>query len=181
MPEKVMIFPYNPKWQEEFSRLGAALRSALGNTAIRIDHIGSTSVPGLDAKPVVDIQISVKSFTPEDPYQIPLDKLGYFLREDNTDKTELYFREKPGGKRTHIHIAKAGSWSEQTLLLFRDYLRVHPYDAKRYAKLKYKLAEKYQDDRPGYTNAKTSFVWSILKKAAQWSKDTGWEPGPSDA
>jgi GrpB-like predicted nucleotidyltransferase (UPF0157 family) len=181
MPEKVVIFPYDPQWQEEFSRLGAAFRVALGSTAIRIDHIGSTSVPDLDAKPIVDVQISVKSFTPENAYRIPLDTLGYFLREDNTDRTERYFREKPGGKRTHIHITKVGSWSEQTILLFRDYLRTHPTDAKRYAKLKYKLAEKYRDDRLGYTNAKTSFVWNILKKVAQWSKDMGWEPGTSDA
>jgi GrpB-like predicted nucleotidyltransferase (UPF0157 family) len=181
MPEKVVIFPYDPKWQEEFSLLGATLRSALGNTAIRIDHIGSTSIPGLDAKPIVDVQISVKSFEPLDAYRIPLDKLGYYLRTDNTEKTERYFREKPGGKRTHIHVTKAGSWSEQTQLLFRDYLRTHPKDARRYAKLKYNLAEQFRDNRLGYTDAKTSFVWGILRKAAKWSNDIGWEPGPSDA
>ena len=111
MPEKVVIFPYDPKWHEEFSLLVVALRSALGNTAIRIDHIGSTSIPSLDAKPIVDVQISVKSFEPLDAYRIPLDKLGYYHRADNTEKTERYFREKPGGKRTHIHVTKAGSWS----------------------------------------------------------------------
>lgn len=181
MSEKVVIFPYDPKWQEEFLRLGAALRSEFGKTALRIDHIGSTSVPGLDAKPIIDVQISVRSFEPLDAYRIPLDRLGFYWREDNTEKTERYFREKPGGKRTHIHVTKAGSWSEQTQLLFRDYMRAHSRDARRYAKLKYKLADKYKDDRLGYTDAKTTFVWKILRKAVKWSNDTGWEPGPSDA
>src|SRR5262249_11057136 len=126
MVDAIRIVPYDPAWPERFRTLGAALREALGEVALRIDHIGSTSVPGLDAKPIVDIQISVASFEPLDSFRLPIEALGYVFRADNTDLAKRYFREPPGTPRTHIHVRRAGSWSEQFALLFRDYLRTHP-------------------------------------------------------
>lgn len=180
MKDKIVIVPYDPEWPALFTSLGDALREALGNTAIRIDHIGSTSIPGLDAKPVIDIQISVASFEPLDAFRNPIESLGYVLRKYNSDLGKRYFREKPGSRRTHIHVRRSGSWSEQFALLFRDYLRMHPDDAKRYAELKYHLTAKFEADRHKYAIAKEPFIWEIMKIADEWSQSIGWQPNPSD-
>jgi GrpB-like predicted nucleotidyltransferase (UPF0157 family) len=179
--DEVVIIPYDPEWPNLFAHLGGALRAALGDFALRIDHIGSTSVPGLDAKPVIDVQISVASLEPLDAYRAPLESLGYVFRADNTERTKRYFRESPGLRRTHIHVRRAGSFSEQFALLFRDYLRAHADDARRYAKVKHRLANSYRHDRHGYTDAKIPHVWEIMTRADRWSQKVGWEPGPTDA
>lgn len=181
MTNKVVIAPYDPDWPTLFADLGTSLRAALGDVALRIDHIGSTSVPGLDAKPIIDIQISVRAFEPLDAFRTPLEGLGFVFRASNPDLTKRYFREPPGRRRTHIHVRRAGSFSEQFALLFRDYLRVHGDDAKRYAQVKHRLAKQYGDDRTGYTEAKRPIVWQIIDRAAAWGQATGWQPGPSDA
>jgi GrpB-like predicted nucleotidyltransferase (UPF0157 family) len=177
----VIVVPYIDGWPALFARTARALRVALGDVPSRIDHIGSTAVPGLAAKPVIDIQISVPALEPVSRYRGALESLGYVFREDNEERTKRYFRERPGQPRTHVHVRRAGSWSEQFALLFRDYLRVHPDDARRYATFKIRLAEKYGEDRDGYTEAKGPFLWEIMKKADRWSKAVGWEPGASDA
>ena len=181
MPEKIVIVPYDAEWPVLFDRLGADLRAALGDVALRIDHIGSTSVPGLAAKPIIDVQISVASFEPLDAFRVPLEGLGFVFRADNPDLNKRYFREPPGTRRTHIHVFRAGSWAEQCSLLFRDYMQAHDEDARRYAELKYRLAAQYQDGRAGYTDAKSPFIWETMGKAHRWSQLTGWQPGPSDA
>jgi GrpB-like predicted nucleotidyltransferase (UPF0157 family) len=181
MPLKVEILPYDSLWPQLFSAQAIALRQALGDTALRIDHIGSTSVPGLAAKPVTDIQISVRAFEPLEAFQHPLEGLGYVFRANNSERTKRYFREVPGTRETHIHVRRLGSWAQQFALLFRDYLRLHPDDANAYAALKRQLAEQYGEDRQGYTDAKDPFIWQLIYKADRWSQVIGWEPGPSDA
>lgn len=116
-----------------------------------------------------------------DTYRIPLEGLGYVFRSANPDLAKRYFREAPGERRTHIHIRRMGSWPQQFALLFRDYMRTHDDDAKLYAELKYRLAEQYGEDRVGYTDAKSSFIWETMRKADNWAQGIGWEPGSSDA
>lgn len=181
MAHRVVIVPYDPEWPALFAALGARLRRALGDTALRVDHVGSTSVPGLDAKPIIDVQVSVASFEPLEAFRLPLEGLGFVFRADNPELTKRYFREAPGERRTHIHVRRAGSWSEQFALLFRNYMRTHEEDAKRYAQLKHRLAAQYGDDRRGFTDAKAPFIWEIMRKADGWNWQTGWQPGPSDA
>ena len=156
---------------------------ALGPVALRIDHIGSTSVPGLVAKPVIDIQISVADFEPLDAYRLPLERLGYIFRADNPERTKRYFREAPGKPRVHIHVRRSGSFSEQFALLFRDYVRTHPDIASQYAQLKIRLAQQYSrvEDRHAYTEAKSPFIWRVMAQADEWAQQIGWIPGPSDA
>ncbi len=181
MANRVTVVPYDPEWPSLFTKLGASLREVLRDTALRIDHIGSTSIPGLAAKPIIDVQISVTSFSPADVYRVPLEALGYVFRAKNPELTKRYFRERPGDRRTHIHVRRAGSWAEQFALLFRDYIRAHPHSLERYATLKYSLAEQYGEDRHGYTEAKAPFIWEVMALADRWCQETGWAPGPSDA
>ena len=180
--EMITIESYNSEWPRIFRDLAGKLRDAIGSVALRIDHIGSTAIPGLAAKPIIDIQISVASFEPTDPYRRPLEELGFEYRDRDPQLTRRYFREPRSiAEGTHIHVRLAGSFSEQLNLLFRDYLRCHAADAHAYAELKCQLAQKYRGDRPGYTEAKDSFIWDIMRRADKWAQDTGWQPGRSDA
>jgi GrpB-like predicted nucleotidyltransferase (UPF0157 family) len=181
MAQVVEICGYDPAWPGLFAALGARLRGALGPVAVRIDHLGSTAVPGLAAKPIVDVQVFVAAFDPVDAYRAPLEGLGLVFRPDNTERTKRYFREAPGTRRTHVHVRRAGSWAEQFALLFRDYLRAHLDDRDRYAELKRRLARELRDDRRAYTEAKGPFVWEVMSRADRWSQEVGWAPGPSDA
>lgn len=181
MSDPVIIAAYDPEWPAQFARLGKALRRVLGSTALRIDHVGSTAVPGLDAKPILDIQISVAALEPVTAYSLAIEGLLFSWQPDNPDRTKRYFREIPGARRTHIHVRKAGSWGEQLTLLFRDYLRAHEQEARSYADLKHHLARLYHQDRQRYTDEKGPLIWQIVTRAHVWSQETGWEPGPSDA
>src|SRR5687768_10521599 len=121
--DPVEIVPYDPEWPLRFRHLASELRAALGDAALRIDHIGSTAVPGLAAKPIIDVQISVAELEPMTGYRARLEELGYRWRSDNPDLGKRYFREREGQPRTHVHVRPAGSFAEQFALLFRDYLR----------------------------------------------------------
>jgi GrpB-like predicted nucleotidyltransferase (UPF0157 family) len=112
MPQLLEICAYDPTWPSLFAALGVRLRDGLGSVALRIDHIGSTSVPGLAAKPIVDVQVSVAAFDPVEAYRLPLEGLGLAFRSENSERTKRYFREAPGTRRTHIHVRRAGSWAE---------------------------------------------------------------------
>ncbi|GAA1572314.1 MULTISPECIES: GrpB family protein [Kribbella] len=177
----IVIEPYDEAWVRRFAEVGRELRSALGGVALRIDHIGSTAVPGLAAKPIVDIQISVAALEPVDLFRVPLEGLGYVYRADNPERTKRYFREPPGTPRTHIHVRKLGSFSQQFPLLLRDYLRTHPAELPPYEHLKRRLATAHPDDRTAYTEGKLPWFWQTIRQADTWSQQTGWEPDPSDA
>ncbi|SCL16726.1 GrpB domain, predicted nucleotidyltransferase, UPF0157 family [Micromonospora nigra] len=181
MSSPVEIVDYQPVWGAAFDDLGATLRQALGDVALRIDHIGSTAVPGLAAKPVIDIQISVRSLEPVDEFRGPLEGLGYVYRADNPERTKRYFREPPGHRRTHVHVRQHGSFSQQFPLLFRDYLRSHPNVAAEYATVKRRCARQFHHDRQAYVEAKDPFIWTTIRHADAWAQQVGWTPGPSDA
>jgi GrpB-like predicted nucleotidyltransferase (UPF0157 family) len=163
-----------------FIELGLNLRNSLGNTALRIDHIGSTSIEGIDAKPIIDIQISVLDFDDELSFKPHIESLGFELRTNNDDKTKKYFREIPGTRRTHIHVRQAGSFGEQATLLFRDYLRKNSNDCTKYVNEKHRLMNLYKNDRPKYIEGKGPIVWEILNRASRWSQEVGWKPGKTD-
>jgi GrpB-like predicted nucleotidyltransferase (UPF0157 family) len=180
MSEPIIVVPHNPIWKAEFLECGIKIRESFGNIAMRIDHIGSTSIPGLDAKPIIDIQVSVNSLDPIDSYKQLLEQIGFIHRAGNPDLTKRYFREVPGKKRVHLHVRESGSWTEQTSLLFRDYLRCHSMDCLRYAEEKYRLMEIYKHEREKYVEEKEPVIWDILRRASKWSQDTGWKPGMTD-
>jgi GrpB-like predicted nucleotidyltransferase (UPF0157 family) len=179
--EPIEIHPYDQVWPTLFSELGGRLRSHLGRVALRIDHIGSTAVPGLAAKPIIDIQISVAALDPIAAFQRPLEASGLRYVADNPELTKRYFREQPGARRTHVHVRRAGSFSEQFALLFRDFLRAHDTEADAYARHKEELARRYRTDRDAYVTAKTPSIWEIIHRADIWAQRTGWEPPTTDA
>ena len=177
-----MVVPYDEEWPSLFRDVGSQLRHELRDVALRIDHVGSTSVPGLDSKPIIDIQVSVASFLPLDAFRLPLERAG-FVHRPGAELTKRYFRERSGDRRTHIHVRRAGSFNEQFALLFRDFLRSHPGSAAAYATLKYDLAAEFSapEQRHEYVMAKVPFVWETMRAADEWAGEVGWEPCPSDA
>jgi GrpB-like predicted nucleotidyltransferase (UPF0157 family) len=177
----IRIVDHDPAWPARFAEIAGELRGALGAAALRIDHIGSTSVPGLAAKPIVDIQVSVERLEPVAPFRDRLTGLGLVYRDENPDRTKRYFREAPGRPRTHLHVRRAGSFSEQFALLFRDFLRVDQPSAGDYAAVKRILAQQHRHDRHAYTDGKAPIFWEIIQRADDWARRVGWEPGPSDA
>jgi GrpB-like predicted nucleotidyltransferase (UPF0157 family) len=176
----IRIVGYDPAWPARFAEIGIALREALGGVALRIDHIGSTSLAGLAAKPVIDIQVSVARLEPVDPFRDPLLSMGLVYRANNPERTKRYFREAAGEPRTHIHVCRADSFSEQFALLFRDFLRVDQRAASDYVSVKRVLAQRHRNDRQAYTDAKAAISWQIVQRADEWAQRAGWEPGPSD-
>lgn len=186
----VEIVPYQDRWPAEFAAIAADLRRVLGDLALRIDHIGSTAVPGLDAKDVIDIQVSV--VTLDDRIPPALIGLGLIQRQAYSDhlppaiteadgKWEKFlFGRPPGQRRTNIHVRILGRGNQRYALLFRDYLRAHPLSAEAYARLKRALAVQLPDI-DAYADTKDPAVDLIWLAANDWATATGWQPGPSDA
>jgi GrpB-like predicted nucleotidyltransferase (UPF0157 family) len=179
--DPIFVASADPLWPTEFQDIAGRLRRTLGESALRIDHIGSTAVPGPAAKPVIDIQISVAALIPDERFRLPLESLGYKFQITNADRAKRFFREPAGARRTHVHVRRAGSFDEQLNLLLRDYLRSHEDACRNYAQVKRELAQRFHDDRQAYVHSKEPIIWSLLLQAHDWLEATGWSPGPSDA
>lgn len=144
------------------------LRRVLGEAARRIEHVGSTAVPGLAAKPIIDAQVSVRDAEDEGSYVPAIEDIGVLLRLRKPG--HRYFRPAGNQPRTiHIHVCNVGSGWEREHLLFRDYLRTDAKARASYARLKWKLTERYRDDRLAYTEAKTGFILDTLDEAEAWA------------
>lgn len=141
------------------------------NQIIDIQHVGSTAIPGLAAKPIIDIQIAAASLDEMKTMAVPLlQKLGYEYWDANPDHERMFFvkgRPPFGEKRTHhVHIVELSSHHWRDKILFRDYLLAHPEVAREYEMLKKKLASQHMEDREQYTEAKTAFIKAMLEKAS---------------
>jgi GrpB-like predicted nucleotidyltransferase (UPF0157 family) len=167
--EPVELVEYDPGWPERYERWRSVISEALGETALRIEHVGSTAVPGLPAKPVIDIQVSVEDITSEAAYVPRLESVGLQLR--SRDALHRYLRPFPDQPReVHVHVCPSGSDWERDHLLFRDYLRADASARDAYARTKRQAAERWSDDRLAYTDAKTESVLGILEQARRWSQ-----------
>lgn len=164
------IAPYDPQWALEFAAERERIAGALGTLALRIDHNGSTSVPGLPAKPVIDIQVSVAALQPLAPYIGSLAALGYLHRPHPDDSFSPFFHRPHDWPHTHhVHLVQAGGVEERRTLAFRDYLRAHADVAREYAALKQRLAAVTdagdRDARERYSIAKTDFIVQVVARA----------------
>ena len=161
------IEPYDAAWPVLFEAESARIQAELGDQATRVEHVGSTAVPGLGAKPVVDIQVSVRSMAPRAAYADALVQLGYRWALDPwTDEHEFFSREENGERAFHIHVCGENSDWERRHLAFRDWLRNHPEDAAAYERLKRDLAGRHPRDPYTYTDEKSGFIRAIEARAA---------------
>ena len=168
----VKLVPHNPKWSELFEQEKQLLKNTFGSTIIAIEHIGSTAIPGIPAKPIIDMNIGVGSLEIARGMKEKFEKLGYVHRpfvlghtKEELKWQELYVKG-PEAKRTHhAHVTVYDNNYWKNDLLFRDYIRNNPVRAKQYAKLKKELAEKYADDRGTYTKNKEQFINDTLELA----------------
>jgi len=167
--DEIELVPANPDWPRRFAEEAARLRTIIpADLLIDLEHIGSTAVPGLAAKPVIDIQATVTDLEAARARLVePLEAAGYAFWADNPDTDRLFFvRGLPPSapRRTHhLHVMEPGPGALRHIA-FRDYLRDHPAEAARYAALKRDLAGRYRDDREAYTAAKGAFVEQILDR-----------------
>jgi GrpB-like predicted nucleotidyltransferase (UPF0157 family) len=167
------IVDYDPAWQRQFAQWSGRLTDALGRAATRIEHVGSTSVPGLAAKPVIDIQVSVGDASAEGAYLPAVEAAGLILRIRENGHLLLWPPpQKP--RDVHVHVCDAGGAWERRHLLFRDYLRAHPDKRDGYAALKRELITRWQEDRKAYAEAKTAFVLDTLDDAERWALASSW-------
>ena len=170
--DEVEIVDYDPRWpllfDEEAKRLRAVLDPSL---IIGLEHFGSTAIPGLSAKPIIDILIAVRSLSAAQvTFAEALRRLDYVYWADNPKKDRMFFvKGMPpfGSKRSHhVHVTEPHGEMWQRLA-FRDYLRAHPEEAETYGRLKKRLAAEHQTDREVYTDAKSAYVASVMRKATQ--------------
>jgi GrpB-like predicted nucleotidyltransferase (UPF0157 family) len=168
--DDVLIVPYDPAWETLFATEAARLRTALDPALVLgIEHFGSTAVPGLAAKPIIDILIAVASLAQARATMIqPITGLGYVYWDENPKPDRMFFvKGMPpyGEHRTHhIHMTEPDGEMWRRRLAFRDYLRANPIEARRYEALKRDLAERYPTDREQYTEAKTEYIESVYRK-----------------
>ena len=163
----VKLLPHNKKWKLLFEKEKRLFQKQLGGLAVDIQHIGSTSIPGIPAKPIIDVSIGVRVMKDAAKLVKPLQKLGYELRREfGGPHVQTLFVKGPESKRTHyLHVMKHRGTLWKNDLLFRDYLRKNPARAKQYTELKKKLAGKHADDRGTYTRRKAKFILETIKLA----------------
>jgi GrpB-like predicted nucleotidyltransferase (UPF0157 family) len=161
----VIIENYDPRWPAQFETLRSRLASSLNGLAITIEHVGRTSVPGLAAKPIIDIDVLLRSPDDLPPAIAALASIGYRHRGDLGIPGREAFRAPAGDFPHHLYVCPTDT-EYRRHLSFRDHLRAHMEDANAYAALKRELALKFGEDREGYNNAKREFVERTLRKSA---------------
>jgi GrpB-like predicted nucleotidyltransferase (UPF0157 family) len=186
----VVIVPYDERWPVEFAGLADRIRAVVAGAA-RIDHIGSTAVPGLAAKDVIDLQVSVADAAKRDEAADALARAGWRLHptigEDHdvpglpSGQRKRFLNEPEGDRRTNVHVRVIDDANQRYPILVRDYLRAHPGSAQAYAALKRELAASFPDDPDRYADVKDPACDLIYLAAEDWATATGWKPGPSDA
>ncbi len=158
-PRQVRVVPHDPAWKERFEAEAAALRSALGDEALAVHHIGSTSVPGLRAKPTIDVLIEVREIGKLDGLEARMAERGYEAWGEYGIPGRRFFTKNRGPERlSNVHAFETGSPEVERHLAFRDYLREHPETAHAYGDLKKNLAEKFPTDMEAYMDGKDSFI-----------------------
>lgn len=166
----VTVTKYNPNWNNQFDLESQQLKNEIGTIINNIYHIGSTAVPGLMAKPIIDIMLDVKNLVELDKQSFKIEQLGYEAMGELGIKGRRYFR-KGGNNRTHqIHAFKSGDLHIERHLAFRDYLREHNEIANEYGALKSKIAKTCDNDIEKYCDAKDPFIKHHEALALKWFK-----------
>lgn len=162
----VVLCDYDPRWVEEFETEKEWILATGGEHIIAIEHIGSTAVSGLSAKPIIDMSAGIARFRDASALIDPLAAIGYHFYKKF--QRQMLFAKGPDERRTHyLHVMRYRGAKWQNDLLFRDYLRAHPDAVVKYSQLKKKLAQKFPADREKYTDGKNDFITGVIQKAQQ--------------
>lgn len=161
--DAVEIVDFDAGWAQAFEQERQRLKTVLGERAVAIEHIGSTAVPGLAAKPVIDILVGIYKYPLVDDSLAWLGTLGYQYRGEDAVGGGQFFRTSPRTRHLRVLAINDPAWRDR--LIFRDYLRGHPETADEYCRLKLRLAQEYRLDRQAYTEGKSQFIANVLKRA----------------
>ena len=173
MPIRVEVVPHNPTWRNEFERESKQVTSALGENVVVVHHTGSTAIPNIYAKPIIDLLVEVNDITQVDERYSAMEVLGYEAMGEFGIPGRRYFRkDNEAGVRTHhVHTFAAASPEIERHLAFRDYMIAHPEDAQQYSELKLSLVKKlHGSDIEGYMDGKDGFIKEMEKWAVAWSR-----------
>jgi GrpB-like predicted nucleotidyltransferase (UPF0157 family) len=160
----IYLAPYDPAWPALFTRLKKQIQETLGDRMLRLEHVGSTSVPGLSAKPIIDMVMAVADSSDEASYVKPLEEKGYTLRIREPDSYEHRLLKAPE-IAGNLHVFSAGCPEIEQMVLFRDWLRNHPDDRSLYEATKRELAARTWKYTQNYADAKSEVVQAILARA----------------
>lgn len=164
--QDVQLEEYNEKWKESFEEQKKILKEIFKDDALKIEHVGSTSIPGLKSKPIIDIALAVIELDVALKYVEELEKHEYNFRRDAGVKGRYFFAKGPEDSRTHyLHVEQIDSLNWENHILYKKYLLENPKVVKEYEKLKVNLAKKYPNDRKSYTAGKNDFIQNVLEKA----------------
>jgi GrpB-like predicted nucleotidyltransferase (UPF0157 family) len=164
----IRVVAYDPQWPTRFERERALLEQAIGPWVVGgIHHVGSTAVPGLDAKPIVDILAGVEDLETSRAYFEPLAELEYLYAPYLPNEMHWFCKPDPSRRTHHLHLVPHDSPRYRDELAFRDHLRSNPRKARDYAEMKHGLAERFERDREGYTDAKAAFIQRTLRHPHQ--------------
>ncbi len=163
---EVVVVPHDPRWRTLFMRTSDELHAALGSSILAVHHVGSTAVPGLCAKPILDVLVSIPDLARGADLVSQLTALGYEFRPAEEIPDRHFFRRRNGTVRSHhLSLAEPTSLHHRVTLAFRDALRADPRLAQAYADLKLELARRFPHDRPAYIEGKSEFLADVLAKA----------------
>lgn len=167
---KVFVVPHDPTWKEAFDRESQRIHEALGEFPIELHHIGSTSIPGILAKPIIDLLGAVEDLAALDAHNIVLERLGYQAKGAFGIAGRRYFRKgNASGTRTHhLHVFEHGSQHFERHIAFRDFLRTHPAEAAEYSELKARVTAAGNVTSDAYMDAKGPFIVATEKLALDW-------------
>lgn len=189
----VVLVAYRPEWVTGFTVLARRLRALVGPAVLRIDHIGSTAVPELRAKDVLDLQLTVPDLLAVADLVPALRQAGFrqgdtllhdvfhFLPDDSAELCKRYMREPVGERTAHLHIREAGRFNARYALLFRDYLRASPVARTEYELLKVRAAGIFPDNIDGYLHLKEPVFHLLYEAASLWAEKVGWQLPAPDA
>jgi len=173
----VKLSHYSETWAQRYLREQLRLRRLTGKSRYSLEHIGSTAVPGLDAKPIIDMAMMIPSFRRLPLWISQLAKAGYTYKgEYGLPGRHFFVKGTP--VTHHLHLVTPGCVHWERWLLFRDFLRANPGEAKRYNAAKLALSRKYPNNRDAYTKAKTPVINRLLARAGKWFRTAGRHPSP---
>lgn len=174
MGREIEVVDYDREWSTQFENEAGHLSNVFGTQLVDIHHIGSTAIPGIKAKPVIDILVVIKNIETIETFNEPMVQLGYRPRGECLDNPipgtpgRFYFCKDTDGVRTHqVHVCQEGHFDIEDKLAFRDYMRTHPHEAQEYSRLKESLAVDNRSDSVGYNRGKDRFIKGIVSKARQ--------------